>query len=996
MDQPSSPSTEIPSLYVVDGMALLFRSFYAMGRAGLTAPDGTPVGAVYGFLKIIFKLLKECRPHYFVVAWDAPVKTFRHDKFPAYKGTRSPTPEEIVPQIPLIQQVLRDIGIQAFTMPGYEADDIIGTLSAQFASTGCTYIVSSDKDFLQLVGDTTKVVSLKKGDEYEIWGHQHVIDYFGVPPEGVISVLSIMGDAVDNVPGVKGIGEKGAAKLVSEYGSLQGVYDNIDRISNPRTKQLLIDSKESAFLSHWLVTICQTVPIEYELNSLRLDFDFLMSKPETRTVLSELRMASLLKTITAPQIEKLARENKKNGESNKNGENEKNRESNKNGENKKNKAANAVGSPQDQIVDIFGNTVAAASIQPIHKLQIDRESGEWGIRNYHLVDSVEKLQAICQRITSPLTQIFAFDTETTGLDILEDRPIGFSICFESGEAHYIPACDAHLNGGALCGREAILLDPIQTWAKLAEAFKNRKSAAVAHNLKFDMHQLLNVGVTLGDAPLFCSMVGAWLCDPVAGGYGLDEQTWRKEGLVKIPTSTLIGKKIGRGTMLEVPLAQICEYACEDVDATFRIWNKIEKEIAEKSLQNLYYELEMPILSVLVDMERAGVHVDHNQLLQLSDEIHSRLMEIEQQIFIAAGETFNIASPKQLGAVLFERLKVQDELGFKGKMAKTTLGFKTDAAVLEQFEAHPVVALIQEFRELSKLLNTYIIVLPQLIKKCSGRIHTHFNQIGTATGRLSSNDPNLQNIPIRTVWGKKVRAAFSTPSPNRAIISADYSQIELRVLAHLSSDPVMIDAFKKGADIHRETAAKILGKEPAEVTSEERSNAKTINFGIIYGMGPQRLAKEQGITLQAAKSFIERYFMNFAKVREYLDNKRIEAHETGMVKTLFGRPRPLPQLRAGSGLDQRGAENMAINSPIQGTAADVMKFGMLRVHQALKHNGFQTRMVLQVHDELVLEGPVSEVDAVCALMHEALEGAVQFSVPLLTDVSSGSNWLNAKK
>ncbi|MEY2988908.1 MAG: hypothetical protein RJB13_2429, partial [Pseudomonadota bacterium] len=485
-------------------------------------------------------------------------------------------------------------------------------------------------------------------------------------------------------------------------------------------------------------------------------------------------------------------------------------------------------------------------------------------------------------------------------------------------------------------------------------------------------------------------------NPSAGGYGLDAQTKKVLGLEKIPTSRLIGKEAGRQLMTEVPLDLLTEYACEDVDATFRLWATISVEIsADEKIARLFTQVEMRLLRVLVEMERSGVHIDSDYLADLAGEVQSKISEIERQIFALSGLEFNIGSPKQLGAVLFENLKVHEALGFKGKLARTTLGYKTDANVLEQFQAHPVVSLVQEFRELSKLLNTYILVLPQLVKKSTGRIHTSFHQIGTATGRLSSSDPNLQNIPVRTELGKKVRKAFCVSSPENVIISIDYSQVELRVMAHLAQDETMISAFRSGADIHRQTAARILGKKPEEVTAEERGNAKTINFGIIYGMGAQRLSREQKISLPEAKSFIEKYFLNFSGVHRYLEEQRQLARSHGEVRTFFGRPRKVDLSKAMNPGEVKALENIAINSPIQGTAADIMKFGMLRAYDALKKSGLGARMLLQVHDELVLECPHSEVDETATLLKNALEGAVDFSIPLVAEVGVGSNWLEAK-
>lgn len=938
-------------LFVIDGMGLLFRSYYAMGRVNMTSPDGTPTGAVYGFLKVVLKILKEQAPTHFAVAWDRREKTFRHELFPEYKSNRSAPPDDLIPQIKLIKELVPEFGIPSISLAGYEADDIIGTVAKRFSAQGGeVFIVTSDKDFMQLVNEHVKMFSLKPGDSYEIIGRQQVLDYFGVAPEHVVDLLAIRGDAIDFVPGVKGIGEKGAAKLINEYGSLEAVYEKIETVANKRMKELLIGGHDQAVLSKKLAAICLECPLPPEFDSLHFEWSHFVQNPKVKERLDELKMVTLVKSLYG---------------------------------------ASTTLKKVSQAKDLFGEPLDTA---PTHS-NVTTNATEWGERNYSCIRSNAQLNELVERISSQSTDVFAFDTETTGLDFIEDRPIGMSFCFRNGEAFYLPAHVAHTE--ATEKFPACEFSSAEAFAKIKDAFSKRKALLVAHNLKFDLHQMQNMGVSLGDAPVACSMVAAWLIDSVSGNYGLDAQTHKHLHLEKIPTSRLIGKGTGRTNMTEVPVDLINEYACEDVDATLRLWSRYEVEIKKLDLAKLFWELEMPLLRVLADMERQGVHVDTEYLESLNLSLQSRIMEIEAKIYEFAGQVFNIASPKQLGVVLFEHLKVHEKVGYKGKLAKTSLGYKTDVSVLSLFEQHPCVSLIMEHRELSKLLSTYVFVLPQLVKKSTGRIHTCFNQIGTATGRLSSTDPNLQNIPVRTEWGKKVRAAFSSSSSATTIVSADYSQIELRVLAHLADDKGMKSAFSSNLDIHRETAAKILGKAPQDITPSERSSAKAINFGIIYGMGPQRLAREQGITLAEAKSFIERYFMNFSRIREYLDSQKLFARQHGYVSTYFGRPRRIYGLSSGNPGEARNAENIAINSPIQGTAADIMKMGMLRLHASLCKSGLKSKLLLQVHDEVVLEGPVEEAEQVSRLVKDALEGAVHFSVPLLVEVGHGKNWLEAK-
>lgn len=937
-------------LYLIDGMALLFRSFYALGRARMSLADGTPIGAVYGFTKILLKLLKEQNPSHVVVAWDRQEKTFRHEQYKEYKANRSAPPDDLIPQIHLMKSLVDKLGLLAVSCAGYEGDDCIGTLAKQYEGKGDVFIVTADKDFMQLVDDRVKMVSLKTGDDYTILDDRAVVDYFGVNPNQVVDMLALMGDSSDNVPGVRGIGQKGASKLIVEFGSLENIYENLEKVSNVRIRTMLDEGKESAFLSKQLVTINCNVPMEFEDSAMRFDWETFKANERVKTSLTEMQMTSLVKSIYGEPIQQKIK-------------------------------TEAIRT------DIFGAPLEAQAVE------VARPSSQWGQRDYKVVCTKTELEEVFHKIEE--SEVFAFDTETTGLDIIEDRPIGFSVSFKVGSGYYVPIHSNHCRGPLRGEYKEADFDENEVWGRLNESLSKRKGLLLGHHLKFDLHHLANVGVHPGPGPIACSMVAAWILDPNFAGYGIDSLTYKHFQLEKIPTQKLIGKASGRDSMTQVPLLEIGEYAVEDVDATLRVWKILQEKLKGTALDALFWNLEMPLLRVLLKMERAGVNCDEKYLDNFSHEVQARLITLEEEIFERAGETFNVASPKQLGNIMFEKLKIHEATGFKGKLAKTTMGFKTDAGVLEQFESHPFVALVQEFRELAKLLNTYIAVLPRLLKKSTGRIHTQFNQIGTATGRLSSSDPNLQNIPVRTPLGKKVRAAFTAASKDMVIIAADYSQVELRVMAHLSGDEGMIEAFKKGADIHRETAAKLLNKTPAEVTPEERSNAKAINFGIIYGMGPQRLAKEQKITLNEAKSFIEKYFINFAKVRFYLDKQIDEAHKSGVVKTDFGRMRPVPGINSKNPGEMRASENMAINSPIQGTAADIMKLGMLRADKALTERNLKTRLLLQVHDELVLEGPKEEADEVSKIIKEAMEGAVEFSIPLLVDVERGPNWLDVE-
>lgn len=931
-------------LFIVDGMALLFRSYYAMGAARLTSPDGEPIGAVFGFLKVLIKIMREQRPSHFVVAWDLPGKTFRSDLYPEYKAHRKETPEDLIPQIKLIQKLLTEVGLPSFGVPGFEADDVVGTLATRYSQDAEIYIVSGDKDFMQLLNQRVKMCSLKKGDDYVILGDDAVRDYFGVDPHQVIDVLALRGDASDNVPGVRGIGEKKAAEIIREFGSLKDVYEKLDTVANLRNRNALEAGREQAFLSQRLVTIACDVPLPLGEADMRFDTESFLARPALREWVLCLGIRSLAASL--PKRDDSGRP--------------------------------LLTEPQTSLFD-EPITAQVASVEEFR-------GKPWGERRYRIALTHAELSTLCEKLTRWNDGPVAFDTETTGLDTIEDRPLGVSFSFTPDEAWYIPAHEVHLTEGKA------EFSATDVWTHVGSALQQRQTPLVAHNLKFDAHMLANMGLALGDSQVFCSLVAAWVGLAGDGSLGLDALTWKHLGLTKIPTSDLIGKGTGRSSMLEVPLATLAEYAGEDVDAVQRLWPILHKKLIDLEAWNLFAQMEMPFLRVLLEMERAGVFVDTAMLERLGLSGRDRLIRCENEIHSLVGHSFNVGSPKQLGQVLFEEVRVHEVLGFKGKLTKTTLGFKTDAGVLEQFANHPLVEKVLEYRETAKLLNTYIDVLPRLIKPSTGRVHTEFHQVGTATGRLSSANPNLQNIPVRTEEGRLIRAAFRAPSESQVICAADYSQIELRVLAHLANDKTMIEAFVRGGDIHRETAARIHGRQPEDVSSSERAAAKAINFGIIYGMGPQRLAREQGITLAQAKDFIERYFATYAGVKEYIDKQRKLGAAGGITRTFFGRPRSLGESIRGN---PRAVENMAVNSPIQGTAADIVKLGMNHLAHTLASKDFRTRMVLQVHDEIVLEGPAEEKAELEIAVREALEGAASFAVPLLVEIGFASNWLEAK-
>ena len=859
-----------------------------MSRAQLTSPSGEPTGAIYGFLNVLFKVLSEDQYDYVCVAWDSKEKTFRHEMYPDYKSHRKVPPPDIIPQIFKIQELLTLAQIPQEKVPGFEADDIIGTLCHLYSQKSIdSVILSSDKDFMQLVDSSVSILSLKVKDNYVLIKEPEVEEYFGVPPHQVIDILALQGDASDGVPGVPGIGPKAAQKLIKEYGSLDNIYHQIESIEPIRVRKLLEENRDKAFISLKLVLIHKEISTfqnhthEYLGNPL-LKFEF-------AEALKALGMQSFLGKVS--------------------------------------------------------NTPPSAS---------------WGKRDYKLIETKEDLKALLDKLTDSNLEAFSFDTETTGLDIISDKPIAVTFSLGEGEAYFIS------------------LDPLTEELKvfLESVFSQRKAIAVAHNLKFDIQMLLNLGIDIGKSKFACSMVAAWIIDPDKLSYSLDKLCLQEFRLEKIPFESLFEGK--DRTIAHVPMETLKEYACEDADATLRLWNRYKDK-----MNSLFWDLEMPFLKVLVDMERTGTYIDSDYLKDLSKDLKIKLQKVEEEIIEMVGEPFNIGSPAQLGKMLFEKMKIQDLTTPSIKVPKTSLGFKTSASVLQQFDTHPCVKKVLEFREISKILNTYTLKLPQMINPQTGRVHARFHQTGTGTGRLSSSDPNLQNIPTRTSLGKEIRKAFCASSPDILICSADYSQIELRILAHVTQDLSMKDAFNHNRDIHQETAAKIFHKPLEDVTPGERNQAKAINFGIVYGMGPYRLSKVLEISYGEAKSFIDKYFLNFPKIKEFIEDQR--AIEDKIVTTLLGRHRQLKD----------GDENAAINSPIQGSAADIMKLGMLRLFDALEKLPIRVKMVIQVHDELLIEVPKDHQKEVEALIYEALENAFSLDVPLKINVGWGNNWMETK-
>ncbi|MBI4577059.1 MAG: DNA polymerase I [Planctomycetes bacterium] len=824
-------------------------------------------------------------------------------------------PEDLVEQIPYLRLLTEALGIPFILVPGFEADDLIGTLARRAEARGLScMLVTADKDFMQLVTGAVSVYRPRRGEPAEVIGPAGVEEAWGVPPARIADLLGLMGDSSDNIPGVEGVGRVTAARLLREHGDLEGVLGAAagGTMKASKTRERLVEHAEVARLSRSLATIDVEAAVELDLGALRVappSLDRLLP------LLRELEFHSLLDRYTR-------------------------------------EAARA---------DVAGEPAVSPYAAVVQDYKVLTDAAE-------VAAYVERLRRLGE---------LAFDTETTGLDPLTARLVGVSLSGAEGEARYIPA---NVPGGEGLIREQV-----------APLLGDPSVPKGAQNASYDLQVLAAHGIRVRGLA-FDTMVADHLVDPTVR-HGLDLMSLRYLGYTKIKTEELIGKGKDQITMDRVEVARVGRYACEDADFTWRLHRLLGPRVAELGLEAWYREVEVPLVEVLASMERTGVRVDADRLREQSGTMTVRLAALEAQIHELAGEVFNVASPRQLGPVLFERLRVQDSCGVR-RVPRTKTGWSTDAGVLEPMSGVPIVARVLEHRELAKLKGTYLDALPGLVNPVSGRIHTSYHQTGTATGRVSSSDPNLQNIPVRTPVGREVRRAFVPRGEGWGLLSADYSQIELRLMAHMAAEPYLIDAFRRGEDIHASTAALVFGVPPAQVDPVLRGRAKAINFGLLYGMGPQRLARETGLGLDEARRFIDDYFTRLPRVRDYIARSIEEVRLRGYATTLAGRRRSIPEIhQANRGL-QVNAENMAVNTPVQGSAADVIKRAMVAIHRRLAAEGWQAAMLLQVHDELVFECPEGEREALTAMVREEMAGAWRLAVPLVVDVGWGASWAEA--
>jgi len=927
-----------PRLFLIDGFALIYRAFFAMISRPLRTAKGENTSAAWGVANFLARLLDTHHPSYVVWVHDAG-NSFRNERYPEYKSTREKLDEELQADfdtaVERVTQLLAAWHVPLVAVDGYEADDVIGTLAAQAAAQGIqVVIVSGDKDFYQLIGPRVALLNPGRGGPgavEEIYvDASNAADRLGVPPSQVTDYLAMVGDSSDNVPGVKGIGDKGARKLLEEYGDLDTILAHAAEVPGKRAREALLEHADLARLSRELVTIQKDVPTTFDPAGMaRQEPD----REALARVLAELEFYALARRLGLGGAEGAAME----------------------------RAPQASG-PGEGVPSELQVTV---------------------------VDDPAALADLARRLrTAPL---LALDTETTSLEPHDAELIGLSLAASATEVWYLPF-GHRPRAGALAAPEAVRnLPPITdpACAPIAELLRDAAVPKAGQNIKYDWQVLRRAGVELGGVA-YDSMLASFVLDPGRRSHGIDALSLEHLGRGMRSYTDLTGKGAAQIPFAEVPVAAAAAYCGADSATVLALHEVFAPQLKEMALEPLLETLEMPLVAVLVDMEWAGIAIDLALFERLSREMAVELARLETEIHAAAGTTFNLNSPKQLGQVLFEQQQLP-------VLKKTRTGPSADADVLEQLAAmgHEVPRLILEYRELQKLRSTYVEVLPARVNATTGRIHTSFNQTGAATGRLSSSDPNLQNIPVRTPRGEEIRAGF-IPAPGCLFVAADYSQIELRLMAHLSGDSAFTAAFRQGEDIHRQTAAIIFGVPLAEVTAEMRARAKTINFGTIYGQGPFALSKQLGISQEEAKEFIAQYFERFAGVRTFLDKQVEIARAQGYVETLFGRRRYITDIRDKNFNVRAFAERTAQNTPLQGSAADLIKVAMRRIHDALGEGGYRTRMLLQVHDELVFEAPADEVERVRPLVKGLMEGAATLSVPLVVDVGVGKNWLEAKR
>ncbi|GAP69993.1 DNA polymerase I [Bacteroidales bacterium 6E] len=925
-------SENTKKLFLIDAYALIYRSYFAFIRNPRFNSKGVNTSAALGFANTLVQLLENDKPEYIGVVFDMSKPTFRHELFPEYKANRQEMPEDLRKSIPYIRKLIEAFRIPIIEMEGYEADDVIGTLARKASDEGfTTYMMTPDKDYAQLVTDSILMYKPgKSGNDNEVWGIEEVKQNFGIDsPLQVIDILGLMGDSADNIPGCPGIGPKNAQKLISDFGSIDGIYQNLDQLKG-KQKENLETYEEQVRLSRHLATIVLDVPIEFEETALKMD------EPDS------VALKALFEDLEFRQLTDRLKLNE-----------------------------NTAGpTPKATQGSLF------TFDEPVNQSTIAKKTETINTtpHQYYLVEN--EMQRASLRAELSVQTEFCFDTETTGLDPHAAELVCLSFAFRKHEAY------------------CVLLpnDKVKTIKILEEfraVFEDDRIVKIGQNIKYDLLMLKQYGFEV-KGRLFDTMLAHYLIQPETR-HNLDYLCEIYLNYEKIPTEAIIGSK-GRNqlSMRSAETSKLMDYACEDADLTLQLKDVLAAELEQHGLTTLFESLEMPLVPVLTDMEMAGVKLDPDSLNQYAGELREQIIKLENEIIELAGVEFNVSSPKQLGEILFEKLKIDPN----AKMTKTKQ-YSTNEEVLQQLlHKHPIVGKVLDYRGLKKLLNTYVETLPLLINPRTGKIHTSYNQAVTATGRLSSNNPNLQNIPIRDENGREIRKSFIPSDEQHLFLSADYSQIELRIMAALSKDEQMLEAFRNDQDIHSITAAKIYKVAVEEVTPDMRRKAKTANFGIIYGISAFGLSQRLNISRSEAKELIDGYFENFPRVREYMELSIDKARKTGYVETIMGRRRYLADINSNNAVVRGMAERNAINAPIQGSAADIIKLAMISIHKAFDERGLLSRMVLQVHDELNFDVLAEELPEVEKIVKQKMESAVELEVPLTIEMKSAKNWLDA--
>ncbi len=896
-------------LYILDGHALCYRAYFAFIKKPLKNSSGQNTSAIFGFSRMLLKLIKDQSPDYLAVAFDPPKKSFRFKLYGEYKANREKMPDEMRSQIDEIKHLVKTLGITILEHDDYEADDVLGTVSEKFSSDELeVYLVTGDKDAYQLVKDNVRIYANTKGvSEYEIYDTQGVINKTGLGPESIIDYMALMGDTADNVPGVKGIGEKTALKLITEYGTLEKIYENADSIKG-KTGELLKTGKEMAFLSRDLVTIRKDVPLEADL--LQMIFN------------------GINPYIAVEYFNKLEMQSISN--------------------------------------DFF------PGIKPENFTSISDAA-----RNYITIHTEKELKAMIEEITR--AEVVSFDTETDSIHPVEANLVGMSFSIKENSGWFLP-----LQSKGLFSDE--YPDPAISLPLVKPLIENENIKKIGQNIKYDMLVLKRANIELRGI-YFDTMIASYLLNPSERRHNMDDLAKIYLNYKTITYKELTGTGKNAVPLSEVPLDRLAEYAIEDADITFRLYKIFKPMLDEQNLTKLFETMEMSLLPILADMEYIGIRIETSHFENMKKIIIERVQETEKKIYSLAGQKFNINSTRELATILFEKLKLKTA-------KKTSTGFSTDITVLEKLKGtHEIIGYLIDYRTLSKLHGTYIDSLPKLINPVTGRIHTSYNQTIAATGRLSSSDPNLQNIPIKDEFGGQIRRGF-IPEKGFLLMSADYSQIELRLAAHYSNDANMISAFKDKIDIHSMTASSVFGVSIDQITPDMRRQAKIINFATIYGVSPYGLSQQAEIGMKEAAEFIKKYFETYPGFRNYIDTTIAFAREHGYVETLMGRKRPVPEITSGKSFMREGAERVAINTPIQGTSADMIKIAMINITNEMSAKKLRSRMIMQVHDELVFEIRPDEKEIMESLVRDKMENAVKLNVPVFVEIGTGKNWEEA--